>query len=318
MIQTENLTKKFGDFTAVDSLSLSIRQGEILGFLGPNGAGKTSTIMMLLGLSKPTSGEIRLFGKPLDPNDLSVRQRIGVVPEKHPSGMWQWMTAEEYLSFFAELFKVKDAAKRIERLLTHVELIQFRNRKISGFSRGMLQKLSFVRALLPDPEILILDEPQSGLDPLGIKQIRDLILEETREGRTIFTSSHLLSEMERISDRVAIIYQGKLLAEDSTANILSGFSASRDFRIDLDHVPEGIEFSLKALPFVTDAVRTEKGLTVSVDKKKDYRKILSEFIIGKGAIPLLIQEKTLSLEEAFITITRENLTLFTGSGGKHE
>ncbi len=318
VIQTRNLTKKFGDFTAVDSLDLSIRQGEIYAFLGPNGSGKTSTIMMILGLSTPTSGEIQLFGKPLDPADLSVRQRIGVVPEKHPMGMWQWMTAGDYLSFFADLFKVKDSEKRIERLLSHVELSQFKNRKISGFSRGMLQKLSFVRALLHDPDILILDEPQSGLDPIGIKQIRDLILEENREGRTILTSSHLLSEMERICHRVAIIYQGRLLAEDTTENILSGLTENREFHIDLDTIPEGICPALKTLPFVIDAVLDGKRLTITVDRKQDYRKALSEFIIGKGSIPLLIQEKTLSLEEAFITITQENLSLFTGSGGKHE
>ena len=198
MIRTEQLTKRYGSFTAVAGIDLNIPAGEIYGFLGPNGAGKTSTIMMLLGVVKPTAGEIRLFGEPYSPARLDLRRRIGVVPEKHPAGMWSWMTAGEYLQMFAELFRVPQADRRIDHLLERVGLAQVKRKKFAQFSRGMLQKLSIVRALLHDPDILFLDEPISGLDPFGVKQIRDLILEESREGRTIFVSSHLLSEMEKV------------------------------------------------------------------------------------------------------------------------
>jgi len=212
MIRTEGLVKRFGSFAAVDGIDLNIPKGEIYGFLGPNGAGKTSTILMLLGVTRPTAGDIWLFGEKYSPRRLELRKRIGVVPEKHPRGVWPWMTAGEYLSFFADLFEVPRAAERIDALLVKVELARFRSRRIRDFSRGMLQKLSIIRALLHDPDILFLDEPISGLDPIGIKQVRDLILSENREGRTVFISSHQLSEMEKICHRVAIIFRGRLVA----------------------------------------------------------------------------------------------------------
>ena len=212
MIRTRGLVKRYGRFTAVDGIDLHIQPGEIYGFLGPNGAGKTSTIMMLLGISRPTAGEISLFGEPFTAARLHLRKRIGVVPEKHPRGVWQWMTAAEYLGVFADLFQVPDAERRIDFLLDKVDLLSVRNKRIRAFSHGMLQKLSLTRALIHDPDILFLDEPISGLDPIGIMQTRDLLLSENRAGRAIFISSHQLSEMERICHRVAIISHGKLLA----------------------------------------------------------------------------------------------------------
>ena len=237
MIRTERLTKRYGSFTAVDGLDLNIPAGDIYGFLGPNGAGKTSTIMMLLGVVKPTAGEIRLFGEPYRPSRLDLRRRIGVVPEKHPAGAWSWMTAGEYLRMFADLFRVPQAERRIDYLLERVGLAAEKRKRFSRFSRGMLQKLSIVRALLHDPDILFLDEPISGLDPFGIKQIRDLILEERREGRTIFVSSHLLSEMEKVCERVAIIYRGRLLAEDRMQRLLATLAGEREIHVDLEQVP---------------------------------------------------------------------------------
>lgn len=211
VIQARKLTKRFNRFTAVEGIDLNIRPGEIYGFLGPNGAGKTTTIMMLLGIIRPTSGEIYLFGERFLSNRFDLKQRLGVVPEKHPAGMWKWMTAYEYLEFFADLYNITSYKQRIIGFLEKVGLLKVENKKIKEFSRGMLQKLSIVRALLHDPEIIFLDEPISGLDPIGIRTVRDLILSENRKGRTIFISSHLLSEMERICQRVAIISRGNFL-----------------------------------------------------------------------------------------------------------
>ncbi|GAH40122.1 unnamed protein product, partial [marine sediment metagenome] len=246
MIRTNDLTKKYGSFFAVNGVNLNIPAGEIYGFLGPNGAGKTSTIMMLLGIIKPSKGEIFLFEEKYNPNRLDLRKRIGVLPEKHPQGMWTWITAFEYLKMFADLFSLKNPEKRIDRLLEQVDLITVRNKRITEYSRGMLQKLSFVRALLHDPDILFLDEPISGLDPIGIKQIRDLILLENREGRTIFISSHLLSEMEKICHRVAIIFQGKLMAEDNMESLLGKLAKDREIHIDLEILPPDINKKIKA------------------------------------------------------------------------
>lgn len=316
MIQTKNLTKRYGKFTAVDGVNLNIPAGEIYGFLGPNGAGKTSTIMMLLGIVKPTSGEIRLFDETYTPKRLDLRRRIGMVPEKHPTGMWTWMTAGEYLQMFADLFGLEDSGRRIDHLLEQVGLAEVKNKKFAEFSRGMLQKLSIVRALLHDPDILFLDEPISGLDPFGVKQIRDLILEENREGRTIFISSHILSEMEKLCHRVAIIFGGKLMVEDQMKSMLNTLAKDREIHVDLEELPADLLGKVKALNFVLDATGEEKTLVVKVPKTGDYRKELSKYLIDQNLVPLSIQEKSLSLEEAFVTITKENINLFAGIGGE--
>lgn len=320
MIRTRGLVKKYGAFTAVDNLDLNIPAGEIYGFLGPNGAGKTSTILMLLGIIRPTAGEIFLFGEKYTPDRLDMRNKIGVVPEKHPTGVWGWMTAFEYLQMFAELFDLKrvhkDPQERIDYLLQQVDLHSVRNKRIAEFSRGMLQKLSIIRALLHDPDILFLDEPISGLDPLGIKQIRDLILAENREGRTIFISSHLLSEMEKLCHRVAIIYNGRLLAEDNMSSLLAKLIKDREILIDLESLPPDLADSIKQLPFVLDTTTRDNTLVIKVSKKGDFRKDISAYLIKKDLVPLRIEEKTLSLEEAFVTITNENIDMFTEIGGR--
>jgi len=320
MIRTSGLVKKYGNFTAVDNLDLNIPSGEIYGFLGPNGAGKTSTIMMILGIVRPTAGEVFLFEEKYTPNRLDMRNKIGVVPEKHPQGVWSWMTAFEYLQMFADLFDLKrvykDSQARIEYLLQQVDLHNVRNKRIAEFSRGMLQKLSIIRALLHDPDILFLDEPISGLDPLGIKQIRDLILAENREGRTIFISSHLLSEMEKLCHRVAIIYEGRLLAEDNMSSLLAKLIKDREILIDLESLPPDLAGSIKELPFVLDTTTRDNTLVIKVSKKGDYRKDLSAYLIKKDLVPLRIEEKALSLEEAFVTITNENIDMFTEIGGR--
>ena len=316
MIQTKNLTKRYGKFTAVDGVNLNIPAGEIYGFLGPNGAGKTSTIMMLLGIVKPTAGEIRLFEETYSPKRLDLRRRIGMVPEKHPTGMWTWMTAGEYLQMFADLFGLEDSGRRIDHLLERVGLAEVKNKKFAEYSRGMLQKLSIVRALLHDPDILFLDEPISGLDPFGVKQIRDLILEENREGRTIFISSHVLSEMEKLCHRVAIIFGGKLMAEDQMKSMLTTLAKDREIHVDLEELPADLPGKVKSLNFVQDATGKEKTLVVKVPKTGDYRRALSKYLIDQNLVPLSIQEKSLSLEEAFVTITKENINMFADIGGE--
>jgi ABC-type multidrug transport system ATPase subunit len=316
MIQTKNLTKRYGSFTAVDGINLTIPSGQVYGFLGPNGAGKTSTIMMLLGILKPTAGEIRLFGEDYHPGRLDLRRRIGVVPEKQPLGMWSWMTAAEYLAMFAELFQVPNPRQRIDHLLERVGLAEVRDKRMSEFSHGMMQKLSFIRALLHDPDILFLDEPISGLDPFGVKQTRDLILEENREGRTIFISSHILSEIEKICHRVAIIFQGRLLAEDQMKSLLASLTKDREIHVDLESLPSELPAQVQGLGFVVGASARGNTLVVTVPKSGDYRKELSQFLIGRNLVPLAIQEKFISLEEAFVTITQENINLFAGIGGR--
>ena len=313
MIKTVALTKKYGPVSAVEELSLEVHTGEIYGFLGPNGSGKTTTMRMLLGGVKQTSGEIFLFGQRFDRNMLSVRARIGYVPERHPQGAWSWMTGLEYLLLFSDLFGVPEARRRAGDLMDRVGLSDAANRRVAGYSHGMLQRLNIARALLHDPPLLFLDEPTGGLDPIGIKQMRDLILEENRSGRTIFVSSHLLSEMERICHRIAIIYKGRLLAEDRTSALLSRFAPDREIQIELESIPAGLVAEVETLPFVLSASAVECSLRVRVDRSGDHRRDLSELVIRRGLVPLRIDERETTLEEAFITITKDNVEQLAGA-----
>lgn len=307
MIRTENLTKEYDGFKAVDNLNLDVKEGEIYGFLGPNGAGKTTTILMLLGILRPTRGRIYLLEEELTKNFLSLKRRIGVVSEKQY--LYKEMAAGEYLDFFADLYGVKDKKKKIDQLLKSVSLLEVKNRKLGAFSRGMQQKLGFARALLHDPELLLLDEPVSGLDPTGIKQVRNLIEKENKKGRTIFISSHLLSEVEKLCREVAIINEGKLLAEDTMENLRRKLSKTVELEIELSQAKEEITKALSSFDFIQSIKQRENLLTLRVKSDQDYRAPISETISRQGGIVLGIKVKEMSLEEAFITITQKNISL---------
>jgi len=311
MIRTENLCKDFDEVKAVRNLNLKVEEGEIYGFLGPNGAGKTTTILMLLGILKPSRGKIYLFGEELSRNFLSLKSRIGVVSEKQY--LYKEMTAGEYLDFFAELYGVRNRKKRIEELLEAVGLLEVINRKVGAFSRGMQQKLGFARALLHDPDLLILDEPVSGLDPTGIKQIRDLVREENRKGRTVFISSHLLSEVERLCGRVGIINEGRLLAEDTMENLRRKLTDVEELEVEVSEAKKETLEALSSLDFVKGITKEGKKLTIKVKADKDYRAEISQLISQKGEVVLGIKVKEMSLEEAFITITQKNISLLAPS-----
>lgn len=309
MIRTQNLTKKYNEFKAVDNLSLEVKEGEIYGFLGPNGAGKTTTILMLLGILKPTQGEVYLFGQNITKDFLSIKKKMGVVSEKQY--LYKEMTAGEYLNFFADLYGVKNRKKKIDQLLEAVNLLEVKNRKLGAFSRGMQQKLGFARALLHDPQLLLLDEPVSGLDPTGIKQIRDLIEQENKKGRTIFISSHLLSEVERLCGKVGIINKGRLLAEDTMDNLRKRLTDVAELEIELTEAKKKIIDTLAAFDFIKGLKKEENLLTIKVKADKDYRAQISEAISQQGGVVLGIKKKEMSLEEAFITITEKNISLLT-------
>lgn len=309
MIRTQNLLKKYNEFKAVDNLSLEVKEGEIYGFLGPNGAGKTTTILMLLGILKPTQGEVYLFGQNITKDFLSIKKKMGVVSEKQY--LYKEMTAGEYLNFFADLYGVKNRKKKIDQLLEAVNLLEVRNRKLGAFSRGMQQKLGFARALLHDPQLLLLDEPVSGLDPTGIKQIRDLIEQQNKKGRTIFISSHLLSEVERLCGKVGIINKGRLLAEDTMDNLRKRLTDVVELEIELTKAKKEIIDTLAAFDFIKGLKREKNLLTIKVKADKDYRAQISEAISQQGGVVLGIKKKEMSLEEAFITITEKNISLLT-------
>ena len=216
-IVTDNLTKSYASgwpgrppFVALDGLSLTVRRGEIFGFLGPNGAGKTTTLKILLGLVRATSGQAYLLGQPA--GDVAARRRIGFLPES--PYFYDYLTAEEFLGFYGQLAGLARSAitQRVTDLLGLVGLTDARTRQLRKFSKGMLQRVGLAQALIHDPELIILDEPMTGLDPVGRKQVRDLILNLRDRGKTVFFSTHILHDVEMICDRVGIVMKCRLVA----------------------------------------------------------------------------------------------------------
>jgi ABC-2 type transport system ATP-binding protein len=217
VLRTEHLTKRFDHIVAVSDLNLQIEQGEIFGFLGPNGSGKTTTIGMILGLITPTVGSIELFEKDIRTDLPSVSRRIGVVME-NPS-FYPYLSGQDNLKLFSRILG-GEADSRVNELLEVVKLSPRARDRFGIYSQGMKQRLAIACALLNDPEFLILDEPTNGLDPAGMREVRQLILKWGGEGKTIFLSSHLLHEVEQVCDYIGIIKEGKLFAQGRKADLL--------------------------------------------------------------------------------------------------
>lgn len=229
---------------AVRGISFEVRRGEIFGFLGPNGAGKTTTIKTLLGLIFPSAGEVRLFGRPV--TDPAARRRVGFLPEN--PYLYQYLTAREIMDLAGRLVGMREPerGRRAEELLRRVGLGSVMDRPIRKFSKGMLQRTGLAQALMGDPDLLILDEPMTGLDPIGRKEVRDLILEERALGRTVMFSSHILSDVEMLCDRLAIVNRGELAAYGALDTLLR--KEIRAVEIELDAVGEALRARLEAMP----------------------------------------------------------------------
>lgn len=301
VVRTERLSKHYGGLSAVVDLSLRVLAGEIYGFLGPNGAGKTTTILMLLGIITPTAGTVYLWGRPMSADALAVKRRIGVVGEQ--DYLHDHLSAEEYLRFFAELYGVPRAQARIDALLARLSLDQFRSLRAHDFSRGMKQKLSLARALLHEPELLILDEPVSGLDPHGIVEVRQLLLELNRQGTTILISSHLLSEVERTAHRVGILHRGRLVREDTLAGLRALLAHDAVVEVQLQYTVPGLVETLRGLPFVRRIDGASTRLTVTVAEDGAARGALSQAITASGGIVIGMRTAEPTLEDAFLTLT---------------
>jgi len=216
IISTHNISKSYGPHVAVKDLNLEIESGEFFGFLGPNGAGKTTTIRMLVGIIEPDHGDFSIDG--INGADrIAVAKIAGVIPESR--GFYSWMTAEEYLSFFAGLYGVKDPVSAVNRLLEQVGLSERRRSRIASYSRGMKQRLGLARSLINSPKLLFLDEPTLGLDPQGQEDIQKLLKDLNVQGVTVFYSSHLLSEVAVLCSRVGIINHGTLVAKGTLTEL---------------------------------------------------------------------------------------------------
>ncbi len=213
VIEVQDLTKRYGEFVAVDNISFSVSSGEVFGFLGPNGVGKTSTIRVLTGLSRATKGSCRILGEEMNPNNRQIRQKIGVVFEE--PNLYARLSGRQNLQFFATLYGVKKS--KIENLLDEFQLSETGNKPVANYSKGMKQRLLICRALLGDPEMLILDEPTSGLDLASVELIRSHIRSFAKQGKTVFMSTHSLEEADELCGRVAFMNHGKIIAEGDPA-----------------------------------------------------------------------------------------------------
>lgn len=304
-IETINLTKSYksrsgGKVNVVDNLNLHVEKGEIFGFLGPNGAGKTTTIKMLLGIIYPTSGEGYVLDKEI--GDMAVHRLISYLPEK--PYYYEHMTGMEILKFYASLFGIKDDEK-CQKLLEKVNLAKDASKTISQYSKGMQQRIGLAQSLLNDPQLLFLDEPTGGLDPIAHIEIRDLILQFREEGKTCFISSHELSDIERICDRVAIINHGKVAAQGSLDTLLAGGR----FEIVIEDVSE--EFAGSMRERLKEATVSFSGgrLILDIPDFEDVNAIL-DAALSKGGKVFSVLPRRKRLEDLFVeTIADHDVSL---------
>ena len=301
MIEIENLTRKFGDVTAVDGLTLTIGEGEVFGLLGPNGAGKTTTIRMLAGLIGKTSGDASVAGCRVgDPATArKLRGLVGLMPEE--AGLYPDLSAARTLDFYGRLYQVPDGmrAQRTERLLTMLDLWERRNERVRTFSKGMKQRLTIARALINDPPVLFLDEPTANLDPEGAKTVRDFLLELKREKRTILLNTHQLAEAERVCDRVGIM-QTRLIAV-GTPDGLRGSGSARTTAIQLAVVTDAVVAAARNAGRA-DVTVTGSTITIPVDKPERDNPELVKAIVAAGGEIQFVNGSVPTLEETYLKL----------------
>lgn len=277
---------------ALKGLNLEVKEGETFGFLGPNGAGKTTTILLLLNLIRPTSGYVRLFDSPA--TDSTVHRRLGYLPES--VNLHDYYTGRGLLEFYAALLDVPPSMRRtrIAELLQLLRLDEAAGKYVSKYSKGMLQRLGFAQAMLHDPDLLILDEPTASLDPVGRKEFRDILMELKRRGKTIFISSHILSEVETICDRVAILEKGEL----RRIGTLQELSSSRSTRLFLRNVPGRV---LEALSETPAEITMRNGQITIRCLDAPTREMIDELLRQHGIQPERADVETQSLENIFFS-----------------
>lgn len=301
MIRTENLTKKFGNVTAVEGLNLNVQEGEVFGFLGPNGAGKTTTVRMLTSLIGPTAGKAIVNGFETGKQDTEIRQSVGVLTET--PGMYDNLSAEYNLRLYAELYDVKDVAGQVEKYLRMLGLWERRNDAAGTFSKGMKQKLAIARALLHEPRLLFLDEPTSGLDPEASKLVRDFIAELRKEGRTIFMCTHNLDEADRLCDRIGV-FKSHLLVVDTPARLRQTLFG-RKVVFHLREAGNGLVEAVSKFAFAHDVKIVENKIVVTLDDPDSQNPEIIRALVGAGADLRFVGELRHSLEDVYFQLVKQ-------------
>jgi ABC-2 type transport system ATP-binding protein len=304
MISVENLTKKFGEVTAIEGLSFQVQEGEIFGFLGPNGAGKTTTVRLLCCLISRTSGDARIdryeIGKPAD--SLQIRKMIGLVPDN--VGLYDDLTAFENLDFYGKLYEVPEGHRRdnIERFLKMLDLWERKDARAGSFSKGMKQKLALARALVHEPKLLFLDEPTANLDPESSKTVRDFILELRKQGRTVFLNTHNLDEAQRICDRIGII-KTRLLRLGTLEQLRESLSKPKT-EIRLSQVTDAMLGVLRKL--IPNKIEiSDNKLIVDVTDPDKENPIIITAITSAGGQVREVTQMIPTLEDVYLQIVKE-------------
>lgn len=300
MIQTENLTKKFGDNLAVDRLNLDVKEGEVFGFLGPNGAGKTTTVRMLTSLIGPSSGTAVVNGFQIGKDDTNIRRTVGILTET--PGMYDNLSAEYNLLIYANLYEVKDPKGQVEKYLRMLGLWDRRFDEAGTFSKGMKQKLAIARALLHEPRILFLDEPTAGLDPEASHLVRDFIEELRKEGRTIFLCTHNLDEADRLCDRLGV-FKTRLLVMDSPGRLRTQLFG-RKVVYHLREASEALAAPVRALPFVQAAKVVDSKIVITLENPEAQNPEIIRVLVGAGADIQFVGELRHSLEDVYLKLVQ--------------
>jgi ABC-2 type transport system ATP-binding protein len=304
MIELENLTRKFGELTAVDNVTLKVNKGEIFGFLGPNGAGKSTTVRMLCCLISKTSGEARVGDFDVDHEEdrLKIRKTIGYL--SGDVGLYENLSAYKNLDFYGKLYEVPSAEREenIKRLLQLVGLWERKNDAAAGLSKGMKQKLAIARTLIHEPQVLFLDEPTANLDPLAAKTVRDFILELKKEKRTIFMNTHNLDEAERVCDRIAVL-KTKLIAVGSPEDLERSVS-NRKTVVHLESNGDSVLAAVKKLSTVKSVSKSENKIILDMDNPEKDNPQLVRTIVAAGGNIQYVTESRSTLEDVYLKLVR--------------
>jgi ABC-2 type transport system ATP-binding protein len=299
VILARSLVKRYGDFTAVDHLNLSIMPGEVFGLLGPNGAGKTTTILMILGLTEPSAGSVRVLGFDPARQPLRVKARVGYLPDQ--VGFYDELTARENLTYTARLNGLprQEAAARVGAALEQVGLQAVAEHRVGTFSRGMRQRLGVADVLIKNPQVIILDEPTQGLDPEGAREFLDLIRDLKRAGITILLASHLLQQVQAVCDRVGLFYQGRMVL-DGTVEALAQRVLGGAFRVHLqaEGPPEALGKALRAVPGAVQVNRLATGAYL-IEAQRDLRAEAARAVVNSGAQLLRLDVEAQSLDDIY-------------------
>jgi ABC-2 type transport system ATP-binding protein len=305
MIQVEGLTKRYGERTAVNKLTFNARQGEIVGFLGPNGAGKTTTMRILTGYMPPSEGEARVAGYDLLTQSLEVRKRVGYLPESVP--LYPEMSVVQYLDFMAELRRIPERQDRVDEVMELVHIANRAETYIGNLSKGLRQRVGLAQALLHKPEVLILDEPMDGMDPQQQIEVKR-ILRAVGSEKTVLLSTHILAHAHELCDRVIIINNGQIVAEDTPDRLSSQIAGGGRVSLVVDGDGAGLQEELAGVPGVLAVHAVQDGhLEIETGPGPDLRPQIAETVVKGGWRLLELRRERLSLEEIFIQLTREEV-----------